>query len=61
MRFVVERDFLKPASSVTASSDVALWSVMSAGGEKTRVGAEVRPKLVETEEWNRENLREMSH
>jgi hypothetical protein len=30
MRFVVDSDFLKLASSVAASSEVALWSVMSA-------------------------------
>ena len=48
MRFMVESDFLKLASSIVASSLLALWSVMSLVGEETRVGAEVRPYVAET-------------
>ena len=47
-RFVVESDFLKLASSIVASSMLALWSVMSAVGEETRGGTEVRPDVAET-------------
>jgi hypothetical protein len=45
---MVESDFLKLASSIVASSLLALWSVMSLVGEETRVGAEVRPYVAET-------------
>ena len=62
MRFVVDSDFLKPASSVVALSELALWSVMSAQGEETRVGAEVRPEVAEAVECDRKkNLCEMLH
>ena len=48
MHFMVERDFLKLVSSVVASSLPGLCSVMSAVGEVTRVGAGVRPDVIET-------------
>ena len=46
--FEVESYFLKLALSTVASSLLALWSVMSAVGEETRVGAKVRPDVAET-------------
>jgi hypothetical protein len=55
MCFVVERDFLKPALSASVSSELDLWSVMSAWGEETRVGAEVRPEVAEAVECDRRN------
>ena len=50
MRFEVERQARKPASSNVASALLVLWSVMSMWGEATRVGAEVRPEAVEAED-----------
>jgi hypothetical protein len=50
MRLALERDFLKLESSAVASSLLVLWSVMSEVGESTRVGVEVRPEVVKTEE-----------
>ena len=45
--FVVESDFRKLASSDAASLLLALWSVMSAVGEVTQVGADVRSDAAE--------------
>jgi hypothetical protein len=50
MRFEVERRPRKLASSVVALSLTPLWSVMSEWEVATRLGAEVRPEVVETEE-----------
>ena len=46
--FVVERDFLKLVSSVAASLVPGLWSVMSAVGEVTGVGTEMRLDVIKT-------------
>jgi hypothetical protein len=46
-RFVVESDFWKLVSSDAASLLLALWSMMSAVGEMTLVGADVRPDAAE--------------
>ena len=46
----VERRPRKLVSSAAASSLTLLCSVMSECGVVTRVGAEVRPEVVETEE-----------
>jgi hypothetical protein len=59
MSSVVKNDFWKLVSSVMVSSLLALWSMMSAVGEATRVGAEVRPEVVKTVEWVRGSLCEM--
>ena len=50
MHFMVDRDILKLASSIVASSVLALLSVMSMVGEDTQVGAEVRPDADKTVE-----------
>ena len=55
-RFVVESDFLKLVSSIAASSLLALWSVMSAVGEETRVGVDVRLDAVKHGKWSRGSL-----
>ena len=50
MRFEVERQAQKPAERVVASLLHTLWSVISACGVATQVGAEVRPDVVKTED-----------
>jgi hypothetical protein len=47
-RFMVERVFWKLASSITASSSLDLWRVMSTVGVATRVAAEVIPEACKT-------------
>ena len=47
-RFMVQRDFLKLASSIAASSLLGLWSMICAIGVVTQVGAKVSLEAVET-------------